>query len=72
VDIASIVAELKEQRERLSQAIVALESGESAPPQSATSKKGHPRRLTAEGRARLSEMLKKRWAEAKKQKRNRL
>ena len=74
VDIARIVAELKEQRERLSRAILALESGESsgAPRSLPTRNNRRARRLTAAGRARLSEMLKKRWAEAKRKKRNRL
>jgi len=73
VDIARIVAELKEQRERLNQAILALESGESSvAPRSAPRNNRRARRLTAAGRARLSEMLKKRWADAKRKKRNRL
>jgi len=73
VDIARIVTELKQHRERLSRAIVALEAAESPVPQRAgTRKKRGGRRLTAEGRARLSEMMKKRWAETKKRKKNRL
>lgn len=74
MDIARIVTELKKHRERLNRAIVALEAAESPFPQRAagTRKKRGGRRLTAEGRARLSEMMKKRWAEAKKRKKNRL
>ena len=74
MDITRIVAELKQQRERLSQAINALEPAESPVARriAGTPKKRRARRLTAEGRARLSEMLKKRWAEAKKKKKNRL
>lgn len=74
MDIARIVAELKQQRGRLSQAIVVLESGKSsiAARSARTPNKRRARRLTAEGRARLSEMLKKRWAEAKRKKKNRL
>lgn len=73
MDLAGIVAELKQQRESLSQAIVALESSASsiAPRTAGSPKKTRVRRLTAEGRARLSELMKKRWAEAKRKKKNR-
>ena len=79
MDAGKIVAELKSERDRLSRAIEALEgSGPRkyaarvpkiavAPAMAdmpATSKKGG--RLTAAGRKRLSEAMKKRWAERRK------
>jgi hypothetical protein len=67
-----IVAELKSERDRLSQAIIALEglspratAKRSAVPNSVTRSKKRGGRLTPEGRKRLSEM-KKRWAEKRK------
>jgi hypothetical protein len=72
--IESIVADLKKERSRLTKAIAALEgtdlrktaAGSTAAPSSPTSAGKRRRRLTAKGRRRLSEMMKKRWAEAKK------
>lgn len=74
MDIQSIVKELKRERDRLDRAIAALEESKSplAPrgPQPAAkvpavpAKRGHG--LTAEGRKRISDALKKRWAEKKK------
>jgi anti-sigma factor RsiW len=73
LDTGRIVAELKRERDRLSQAIAALEgqSPKAAAKRSAVShraargkkKRGH---LTPAGRKRLSDMMKKRWAEKKK------
>jgi len=73
LDIGRIVAELKRERDRLSRAIAALEG---QPPKAAAKKSailhraagskkkgGH---LTPEGRKRLSDMMKKRWAEKKR------
>jgi hypothetical protein len=69
VDIGRIVAELKQQRDRLSAAIAALDGSSgritvvgwrSKPNRVDRHKKRH--RLTAAGRKRLSEMMKKRWA----------
>ena len=74
MDIQAIVKELKRERDRLNRAIAALEETElppapykastvanvSAPPP----KRGS--RLTPEGRKRLSDAMKKRWAEKKK------
>jgi hypothetical protein len=74
VDIARIVAELKQQRARLSRAIVALEAPNRPVARRAAGNpnKRRTRRLSAAGRARLSEMMKKRWVEAKKKKKHRL
>jgi len=74
LDIQAIVKELKSERDRLNAAIVALE-GTDLP---STPRKASPvanvpvppakrrRRLTPEGRKRLSDMMKKRWAEKRK------
>ncbi|HWF38771.1 MAG TPA: hypothetical protein VG322_09645 [Candidatus Acidoferrales bacterium] len=72
MDINSIVAELKKERDRLDRAISALD-GE-ARTNGVTRTVGRPvarkrttgSRLTPAGRKRLSEMMKKRWAERRK------
>ena len=71
MDIERIVADLKRERDRLSRAITALEGAETGagirsvalgrPP-----KKKRRHRLTPEGRRRLSESMKRRWAERRK------
>ena len=74
MDIAAIVSELKRERDRLNRAIAALEgtdvvrtgSAKSAAPTLVIRKAKKGRHLTAEGRKRLSEMMKKRWAERRK------
>jgi len=73
VDIVAIVSELKKERDRLSRAIAALEgtdrartgSKKLAAPTLVKAKKGG-RGLTSDGRKRLSEMMKKRWAERRR------
>jgi hypothetical protein len=73
LDTGRIVAELKSQRDRLSRAIAALEGHSSkvlanrstVSHQAARTKKKRDR-LTPAGRKRLSELMKKRWAEKKK------
>ena len=75
MDIARIVADLKQERERISRAIAALEGsastiGEkevSSPAQGGPASEGNKRGgITAEGRRRLSLAMKKRWAERRK------
>jgi hypothetical protein len=74
LDLEKIVAELKSEMDRIGQAIGLLEKSESPkarrgrPPGTATASAAKPRRkgLTAAGRKRLSEMMKKRWAERRK------
>lgn len=71
MDINLIVAELKKERERLDRAIAALNSGKQSSQTTRTTGRGtrHPAggsRLTAAGRKRLSELMKKRWAERRK------
>jgi hypothetical protein len=72
VDLVAIVSELKKERDRLNRAIAALEGTDGArnsfkkpaAPTLVKAKKG--RHLTAEGRKKLSEMMKKRWAERRR------
>jgi hypothetical protein len=75
LDVDKIVADLKHERDRLSRAIVALEgagtsgagttsSASAARP--AVSKKKKRGGLTPEGRRRLSESMKRRWAERRR------
>lgn len=78
MDLEKIVAELRNEMERIGRAIGLLESQAPAkrrgrPPKSATSAMAAPKKtgrrgLTPAGRKRLSEMMKKRWAERRKQK----
>ena len=73
MDLEKIVAELEQERDRLSQAIAVLkerDSPASARKTAAGIGRGsvarHGRRLTAAGRKRLSELMKKRWAERRR------
>ena len=73
MDTERIVAELKRERDRLSKAIAALDGDSlhsaartSAVPSRAARSKVKGDRLTPAGRKRLSEMMKKRWAERRK------
>jgi hypothetical protein len=74
LDIQSIVKELKRERDRLDRAIAALDGTElplePQGPRPVAHVRGVPAkrgdRLTPEGRKRLSEALKKRWAERRK------
>jgi hypothetical protein len=73
VDLRKVVSELKQERDRLNRAIDALEGMEVAAAAVTTKasskpamKKAKKHNLTAEGRKRLSEMMKKRWAERRR------
>lgn len=74
MDLDRIVADLKRERDRLSRAIAALEGTDAPAPATKqkavarppASKKRRRRGLTAEGRKRLSEAMKKRWAERRR------
>ena len=73
LDTGRIVAELKRERDRLGRAITALEglspratARMSAVPHRAAGSKKKRGHLTPEGRKRLSDLMKKRWAEKKK------
>ena len=68
MDLERIVSELKRERDRIDRAIVALEGANVAakPKKTATNRgiirKTRKRLLSAEGRKRISEAMKKRWA----------
>lgn len=69
MNIERIVSDLKKERDRLNSAIAALEGTKLRAARRASKGNGRrkrTRKLTPEGRKRLSEMMKKRWAEAKK------
>ena len=75
MDLEKIVAELKREMERIGEAIGLLETSESSPrpgrgrpriASAAPSTKPRRKGLTPAGRKRLSEMMKKRWAERRK------
>ena len=70
VNLDRILAELRSERDRLEKAIAALEAiGQTAVPSRGRigrPRKKRSRRLTPEGRKRLSDMMKKRWAERRK------
>jgi hypothetical protein len=72
VDLGKVLSELKNERDRLNRAIAALEGIDvakattrtgSSKPAARAARKHH---LTAEGRKRLSELMKKRWAERRR------
>jgi DNA-binding PadR family transcriptional regulator len=70
LELRKIIEELKRERDRIDQAINALEQVGSITGRRgrAARQPGPPRRrrLTPEGRKRLSDMMKKRWAERKR------
>jgi hypothetical protein len=70
VNIAGIVSELKTERTRIERAITALEglspNGAASPTQAKAASTQKRRGLTAAGRKRLSDLMKKRWAERRK------
>jgi len=71
LDIQRILAELKAERDHIDQAIAAIgnigapRARRGRPPGKSTVKR-RKHKLTPEGRRRLSEMMKKRWAERRK------
>jgi hypothetical protein len=72
VDLRKVVSELKQERDRLNRVIAALEGIEGAGAASTKSsskpaaKKAKKHNISPEGRKRLSEMMKKRWAERRR------
>ena len=75
MEIDRIVADLKKERDRLIRAITALVGGGSvatgrrrrtAAPKPGATKRKRRGGITKEGRKRLSELMKKRWAERRK------
>jgi hypothetical protein len=76
LDIDSIVADLKKERDRVVKAIAALAGMGSAPtgkrrgrkpgPKAAATTRKRRGGISKEGRKKLSELMKKRWAERRK------
>ena len=72
MDLRKVVSELKQERDRLNRAIAALEGIEGAAVASSKSsskpvaKKAKKNNISPEGRKRLSDMMKKRWADRKR------
>jgi hypothetical protein len=67
MDRVGILSELKKERDRLDRAIAALDGGVVHSNGTSTgAQKRRGSRLTPAGRKRLSEMMKKRWAERRK------
>jgi hypothetical protein len=72
LDIERIVAELEQERDRINQAIVSLKrvnsSGRTRKSAGGNGRSGRQRRggMNPAARKRLSEMMKKRWAERRK------
>lgn len=71
MDLNTIVADLKKERDRLARAIEALvgiapAKGKKGPKGAPAGKRKKRKGLTAAGRKRLSELMKKRWAERRK------
>jgi hypothetical protein len=68
MDTATIIAELEAERDRLNQAIAALEGSQSRRGRPSYSKRtdGWKRHLSAAARRKIGEAMKKRWAERKK------
>jgi hypothetical protein len=72
LDLERIVAELEQERDRLSQAIAVLKERNSrvtarkTAPGNGKVSTGRRGGLTSAGRKRLSELMKKRWAERRK------
>jgi Spy/CpxP family protein refolding chaperone len=69
LELRQIIEELKRERARIDEAISALEQVGSTAGRGRSARQSGPkrrRRLTPEGRKRLSDMMKKRWAERKR------
>ena len=68
MDTRQILSQLRDELSRITRAIAALESLDGAAPAARPARKApvRGRGMSAEGRKRLSAMMKKRWAERKK------
>ena len=73
MDINRILSDLKSERDRLDRAIAALEGGRGAtgratrgPGRPAANGRRRRRHMSAEARRRISEAMRKRWAERRK------
>ena len=75
MDIESIISELEQERDRISQAISLLRGNRGVPglgkaaASNGRTANGRRGRMSPAARKRLSEMMKKRWAERRKAKR---
>lgn len=65
MDTQRIILELESERDRLDQAISALRGSQRARGGAGVGRRGR-RRLSAAAKRRISEMMKKRWAERKR------
>lgn len=80
MDTASIIAALEAERDRINQAISALQGGARRPGRprgtatasSGNGRRGGRRRLSADARRKIAEAAKRRWAKAKAAGKNRL
>jgi len=67
MDISKVLSELRQERERISQAIAAIEAlGKQSKAAGKTAGLKPARTMSAAARKRISEAAKKRWAERKK------
>ncbi|HZU21773.1 MAG TPA: hypothetical protein VE998_03010 [Terriglobales bacterium] len=68
MNTASIISHLKAERERISRAIIALEELGAPGPGSAhaATRRHGSRHMSAEARKRISDAMRRRWAERKK------
>ena len=72
MDTETIIAELEAERERLNDAITALQGSRKGPgrpraTEAASNGRRGPRKLSAAARKRISAAMRKKWAERKKQ-----
>jgi len=68
MDRDSILEQLRAERDRLARALEALEDASTIIGRSSITEGSRQHRLTPEGRRRLSQLMKKRWAERRKRK----
>jgi len=66
MDIQQILSDLRSERERIDNAIRALEGGKTGRRPGRPAGSGKRRTMSASARKRISEMMKLRWAERKK------
>jgi len=67
MNTATIIAELEAERDRLNNAIAALQRSQGGPGRTASGKPdGRRRHLSVAARKRIGQAMKKRWAERKK------
>ena len=66
MDTATIIAELEAERDRLNQAIAALQRSQGGRGRPAGKPDGRKRHMSAAARRRIGAAMKRRWAERKK------